>query len=295
MFGFNRRFGNIQGIRALFVRRNPILQPLSAAVGFCDVTSANIVGYTSDNTASPVGYKFIAPAFLDCGKTDTSTLNNGIVPIAITGTVPDGSSSAKRIYMQVLDGDGATVGNKLAWKDYTTTGGSKIGPGWYKHTSTSDRSETKIQPGQAVMITFPEGCDNCTIQFNGQVSTEDAYPRLQKGYNFIGNTTPVELSIQDIQLLADEGYEVPNGSTSSTRVYLQVLDEDGATVGDKLAWKDYDKSGSEHIGPGWWKHTSSTATGKSTITIKPGQGFLISGDFDVMPNLKVKIPAPKID
>ena len=47
MLGFNRRLDRIQGRRTVFVVGNPIIKTLCATVGFSDVTSANIVGYSN--------------------------------------------------------------------------------------------------------------------------------------------------------------------------------------------------------------------------------------------------------
>lgn len=249
---------------------------------FADVEGSNIVGYCSDNTASPAGFKFIAPAFIDCGGTQASVLT-ALKPVAVTGEVPDGSSTSTRIKLQVLDANGGAVGDSLGWRVKSGVGA------WYKWASSSSQPDVKLDPGQSVMITFPVGCNNCTIQFNGQVYDKDVYYPIQSGFTFVGNTTPLSINVQDFILVADEGYEVPTGSSTANRVKLQVLDEHGGVaVGyDALGWRSPTGKAT-----GWYKWSSSSNMG--SFSIAPGQGFLISYSGPEAGHLKIKIPAPKL-
>ncbi len=108
----------------------------------------------------------------------------------------------------------------------------------------------EIAPGMSVLL---ETQSSTTITFAGAVSSEGATIETVPGFNFIGNNTPVVISIQDFKIEGAEEY-IDN---------IQILNEWGAMVSQHY----YDSTEK-----GWM---DADGAALATDMIEPGQGILI--------------------
>ena len=250
-----------------------------------------MVGFQANSTAAKAGYKLYTPTFLEVGKATASTTYT-VKPIAITGTVPNGSDSSYRISLQRLKADGGAQGSVLYWKDYDTSETQHVGPGWCTGVGTAIQT-VQIQPGEGIMIKYPEGCENCTMQFSGELNQEDAYIALRDGYTLLGNQQPMQLNVNQIVPTSTdpELYPVPNGSDTTTRISIQRLTPTGGTQGSVLFWKDYDKSATSHVGPGWCTGIGTTV---QNVMLEPGEAVLVTCHDPNVAQILMKCPAAAV-
>ena len=269
MFGFNRRFGNIQGIRALFVRRNPILQPLCAAVGFSDVTSANIVGYTNPDlefdTLQNTGVVFMNTDSTDIDIQQIIPSNDGVTT-GLDGSFTirwfdGGKYSYAKWYDEVYDPED--------WEKSLEI------PGWGTDDDESVQIRKTFAPGQWFLVQPMSSVAKPKLQVAGAlVSTDASKPVYKMDLQFdtlqaVGNPFPVTCDLQAIQPSndgvttgLDGSFTVrwfDGGRYSYAKWYDEVYDPD-----------DWEKS--LEI-PGW-----GTDDDESVMIIKEfkvGEGFLI--------------------
>lgn len=253
-----------------------------------DVQSANVVGYLTSGEAAPAGFKLYTPTFTEVGEENASTMI--MKPVALSGSVPIGDSSSTRISFQKLDAAGGQSGTKLFWKDDTNTSGKKYGPGWCTGTGNVAQ-DVQIAPGEGIFITYPAGCDNCTLQFSGQVKGSESFVALKKGFTLTGNSTPVAIKLGNIIPVASGEAAVPDGSVSADRISFQKLDASGGQSGAKLFWKNYTNASGKQYGPGWCTGTGNAA---QDIDIAPGEGIFITCNAEQAESIFLKIPGVKL-
>ena len=208
-----------------------------AAVGAFAVESQNIVGYQTKDTVT--GFNFVIPSF--------KAVNGGsinIQDIKITGATDWADN------IQILDEGGATI---AAYLYATSEQSGAAADGWLDDTLAL--ADVTLAPGQSILI---DTASPAVLTFAGQVSTEDTVVETVPGFNFVGNNTPVAVSIQDFTI---------EGATDWAD-NIQILDEGGATVVAYL-YATADQSGA--AADGWLDDTLSLAD----VNLEPGQGILI--------------------
>lgn len=206
--------------------------------------------------------------------------------------MPNGKTAATRISFQKLKPTGGAQGSVLVWKDYDKSETQHIGPGWFTGVGTTPQN-VSIAPGEGFMITYPAGCDNCTMQFTGEVNQKDAYVALRVGYTLLGNQQPAQLNVNKIVPTTTDPtlYPIPNGSSSANRISLQRLKPTGGAQGSVLFWKDYDKSATQHVGPGWCTGVGTTV---QNVTLEPGEAVLVTVNDANADKFLMKIPGAEI-
>lgn len=292
MFGFNRRFGNIQGIRALFVRRNPILQPLCAAVGFSDVEGSGIVGFNTPK-AFRNGNTLFGPMFVKIGTQSVESQGSfnacDLVPVAVddvaggrTGYVPNGQDITKAISFQKLTATGGLDGDILLWLDYTQPGFGPIPEttyhGWY-NGNYIQTTELMLEAGKSVWLKMPgEAC--CTFTVAGEVVKGDIYFPLAQGNTAVCNpqaaAVTTDVANGGIYPFAADPADIPNGQDITKAISFQKLTATGGSDGDILLWLDYTQPG---FGPipettyyGWYTGNYVPVT---NCSIAPGEGLWV--------------------
>ena len=158
-----------------------------------------MVGYQTKDTVS--GFNFIAPTF---EKVSDSGVD--IQDIKLDGDVSEYADS-----IQVLDEGGAGVEQYLWTAD-----------GWIDINTFEVASKT-IPAGGSILV---DTANSVTVTMSGKVGTENYETTSVAGFNFVGNTTPVAIDIQDIKIEGD----VTEYSDS-----IQILDEGGAGV-EQYLW-----------------------------------------------------------
>ena len=196
------------------------------------------------------GFNWVAPQFLSIGETPINIQ-------ALQLDFGDGEATGAD-NLQVLDEGGATIAiyNWFPgeWMGTTTDG-------WYDENS--QLANVTLTAGQSVLIDCAD--DGTVVKVFGEVATTDYATTAVAGFNFVGNTTPVTINVQDIQL--DFGDGEATGADN-----LQLLDDGGATLAI------YNWFPGEWMGTstdGWYDENSQLAD----FDLAPGQGILIdSGD-----------------
>ena len=187
--------------------------------------AAMVVGYQTKDTV--VGFNFIAPTFESVGSSGVN-----IQDIKLDGDVNEYGDN-----IQVLDDGGATMETYLWTAD-----------GWID-INTFEAAEKTLAAGESVLI---ESANSVKVTMAGEVGASDYTTTSVAGFNFVGNTTPVDIDIQAITLAGDVNEYGDN---------IQILDEGGATIETYLWTAD-----------GWIDiNTFETAT----KTITAGQGLLV--------------------
>ena len=193
-----------------------------AAVTF-GLESANVVGYQTKDTVA--GFNFVAPTFKSVGGESVA-----IQDIKLEGEVTEYSDS-----IQILDKGGATEATYLWTAD-----------GWIDGTFAL--TDVSLTPGQSILL---DTANKVSVSMSGEVRKTSYTTESVSGFNFVGNTTPVEIDIQKIKL---------SGAYTEYSDSIQILDEGGATVETYLWTAD-----------GWIDGTFSLAT----KSIEAGLGLLI--------------------
>ena len=197
------------------------------------------------------GFNWVAPQFLTVGGT----------PINIQDLQLDfGDGEALGgDNLQILDEGGATIVT-YNWFPGDWMGTDK--DGWFDENS--ELANVTLDSGMSVLINCDT--DGTVVKIFGEVGTADYETTAVAGFNFVGNTTPVTINIQDIQLDFGNG-EAQGGDN------LQLLDNGGATV-TTYNWFPGDWMGTST--DGWYDENSELAD----VELAPGQGVLINADTD---------------
>ena len=237
---FRLSFHSRTGLR--LPRRPP---PLSFIPPACaaEVYSSNIVGY--QKVQLQPGFNFVAPQFVAVGG-DSIDLQSIRLDVA-----DDEATGGDNI--QILDEGGATIATYF-WLPGEWVGGDKSG--WMD--DNGDLAEVDLANGLGVLV---DSADDATVTISGEVSQLDSEVTAVAGFNFVGNSTPTPIDIQDIQIdVADE--DATGGDN------LQILDDGGATIATYFwlpgEWVGGDKSG-------WMDDNGNLAE----LELAPGQGVLV--------------------
>ena len=210
-----------------------------------EVVSSNIVGYQKV-TLQP-GFNFVAPQFTAVG--------GGAIDLqSIKLDVADEDASGND-NIQILDEGGATLATYF-WYPADWFGGEHSG--WIDG-DTGELVEESLANGLSVLV---DSADTATVTIAGEVSPDNTTVVSVAGFNFVGNSTPVEIDIQDIQIdVADED--------ASGNDNIQILDEGGATLATYF-WYPADWFGGERSG--WIDGDTGEL---AEVSLAPGQGVLL--------------------
>ena len=204
------------------------------------------------------GFNFVAPQFTAVGG-GAIDLENIRLDVA-----DDDASGGDNI--QILDDGGATVASYY-WLPPAASGSTKAG--WFDENF--DPADVSVQNGRSVLL---ESSDDLTVTISGEVATNTTEVVSVAGFNFVGNSSPVAINIQDITLDIDDN-DASGGDN------IQILDDGGATIASYY-WLPPAASGSTKAG--WFDENFDEAD----VELAPGQGFLLEASDDDIPIL---IPA----
>ena len=184
-----------------------------------------VVGYQSVNTVA--GFNFIAPTFESVTETGVS-----IQDIKLGDGASEYSDS-----VQVLDDGGATTETYFWTAD-----------GWVDG-NTFEVTDKKITAGASVLV---DTANPLKVTMSGKVGEAEYKTTSVAGFNFVGNTKPVDIDIQKIKLIGD---------ASEYSDSIQILDDGGATI-ETYFW----------TADGW---VDGNTFELATKNIPAGQGLLI--------------------
>ena len=240
MLGFNRRLDRIQGRRTVFVVGNPIIKTLCATVGFSDVTSANIVGYSNKDLRG--NGQLASAVFENVGVAKTIKVSE----LKITGyeEAYAGSGFDCMLTFTRMDEFGRTMedpelhgadacmfyfsatwdGENNKWND----------PVWYDLDGNEVNAENDFtfDFGEGFWLNAPESIDGEVLKLvsSGQVVAEDySYPLRGNG-NVVANPAPIDVAVFDMGV---SGYEEAYaGSGFDCMLTFTRMDEFGRTMED---------------------------------------------------------------
>lgn len=186
--------------------------------------------------------------------------------------------------VQILTSSG-TVQSKYAWYD-----NGELPKGWYNSNGSAisgGASSVKLKAGMAVWI---QG-RGMKLTSAGAVNESDIdFVARASGFDAVGNTTPVELSLNQ---LAVSGYDAPvwddeegewTDGCDGTFV-VQFLTSSG-TVQSKYAWYD-----NGELAQGWYNSNGTAISGgASSVKLPAGSGVWIQGR-----GMTLRIPAPELN
>ena len=214
------------------------------------MVSSNIVGYQKVDIQA--GFNFVAPQFTTIGDTaiDLQSIRLDVADADATGDEN----------IQVLDENGNPVASYY-WYPADWFGGEKSG---WVDGDTGDLADVALENGMSVLV---EGIDDSTLTIYGEVSNSDAESVAVAGFNFVGNSSPKTISIQDLQIdVADEN------ATGDDNI--QILDENGNPVATYY-WYPADWFGGEKSG---W--VDGETGDLADVELTPGQGVLFESVDD---------------
>ena len=214
------------------------------------MVSSNIVGY--QKVEIQPGFNFVAPQFTAMGDTaiDLQSIRLDVADDDATGSEN----------IQILDENGNPVA-QYYWFAKDWFGGDKSG--WFDG-DTGTLAEVDLENGMSVLV---EGIDDSTLTIFGEVPETDAASTAVAGFNFVGNSSPSAINIQDLQInVADED------ATGSDNI--QILDENGNPIA-QYYWFAKDWFGGEKSG--WFDGDTGAL---ADVELAPGQGVLFESADD---------------
>ena len=233
VLGLNGSLDRIQGRRPVFVFGNPIIKTLCATVGFSDVTSANVVGYTEANPVS-LGRRAAGVSFFNIQNGAATTLGD----LKISGYDPEEGTDGDAD-IQTLTPGGKTD-KSYKWVDFWD---DEEGPlvhwyGWYSmdvdpETYEDDCNDVPLNPGDGVWLYAKSGLK---IQGVGAVpagSVKTYLPASGTGRKFVVNPMPMETTLGKLVVF---GYDPEEGSDGE--VDIQTLNP-GGTTNKSYKWVDF--------------------------------------------------------
>jgi hypothetical protein len=222
---------------------------LSATAVVAEVTSANIVGY--QNITAGSGFTVLAPTFVTVGESKVFTLG------AVTGDFEEFDS------LQFFNA-GGNVNQEVFWLTADSSGGVE---GWH-NDSIEYMGDTVVDAGTAIFVSTASGA---TVMLSGQVEPGDVEIAAGVGFTVAGNSTPVDMTLADLQLTNIQEFDS-----------LQFFDA-GGNVNQEVFWLTADSSGGVE---GW--HNDSVEY-QGGVTLPAGKGFFLSSAAG---GVTLTIPAP---
>ena len=256
---------------------------IAAGVAVADVTSANVVGYQNQPLVGNNGVNWVVATIQDMNNTlEEQTLGSFKIP---TDQAFGGGAT---IVLEIYGTDGKLKGEYSFCDEENAAGYGLTYPGWYPleamqywSATDDDLSNDVIVPfGSGVIITSGEA--DTTVTFAGQVLGEKTYRLFgNNGVNWIGNATPVNLTLGDLGIPTDQAFG--GGAT----IVLEIYGTDGKLKGEYSFCDEENAAGYGLTNPGWYpleamQYWSATDDDLSNdIPLTSGQMVIItSGEAD---------------
>ena len=203
--------------------------------------SANVVGYLDYTLAR--GFNFFSPVF---EKTDGSDVMLSDIALKNAG---DGES-----YIQIVTTAGG-LGPKYFWISPDMTGEADWS--WFDMDNWAP-VDFALTDGQGFYVYA--GTTTAKAEVAGQVRDNVFNVPLARGFNCVGNSTPVDLDVQDMAL----------SNAGDGQSYIQVVTSAGA-LGPKYFWISPDMTGEAD----WSWFDMDNWAPISGVTYLAGEGFYL--------------------
>ena len=244
---------------------------LWGTVGFADVESANVVGYTTK--AAGANLNWYAPQFFTVGA-NTTDINDIKLDDGGTGTVGWGDS------MQIVGPLGNPSEMYFYWDPSSDPTGAATGYYWGDDA------------GNAVAVSFDAGdgiaIDNMNglafaLNNAGDVPTEDVSFTASANLNWTGNPFPEAINLNAVTL--DDGGAGTVGWGDS----MQIV----GPLGNPSEMYFYWDSSSDPTGTATGYYWGDDAGNAVDVTLKPGDGFAIDNMNGLTFDIKIACPYTK--
>ena len=238
------------------------------------VSSANIVGYSTQSMLAETGYNFIIPTFVDVGA-DTATYD--LQNLKLVNAPGDGMTD----YIVGYDQDACLTMEDYYW---TTVAGDFMQicqkDGWYNGMMGTELVESKtLSLGTGLYLYL--GTAGASVQYAGQVFAEAfTTPALSAGYSMVGNATPVVQDLQNIKLVDAPG----DGMTD----YIVGYDANACLTEEDYYWTTVEGDFMQICQKDGWYNGMMGTELVEDYTLQPGQGFYLYLGTE---GAKVKFPA----
>ena len=246
-----------------------------ATTGLCDITSANIVGYSSKSTGADNNFVTISFALVGYNTADIQQIK-----LSDPDSVTDGIGWGSETFV-LWEGLPTVVdGSYFTYLDPSMGSEGQTDYFWGDMT-TGVSAQFSVIGGQAVVVNCAEGLQ---VTFSGQVPEGAVEFESIKDNNFTGNPFPAAIDIQAIKISDPNTVTDGIGWGSETFVLWEGL----PTVVDGSYFTYLDSSmGSEGQTDYFW---GDMTTGVSAVyPIAPSQGVVINTPAA---GLKIKIDPP---
>ena len=258
---------------------------IAASVAVADVTSANIVGYTTEEMAENGLGATAGAAFIP-----VSGESFDLAELSVTGVTA--GKTANALEAQTLDEYGGTD-RSFMWKDTENQFTHVKMFGWYEdnktaYSSLTEDQKVKLGPGEALFcITKTAGAK---LQTSGAVPQEDVYSDIAEDNGMgvvLANPTPVKVDLGDCKVSG-----CTPGKTANA-LEVQTLDEYGGTD-RSFMWKDTENQFTHVKMLGWYEDNKTdytTIPADQKVKLDPGKGVFIIKKC----NLDIQFVWPKVE
>jgi hypothetical protein len=216
-----------------------------------------------------------AASFESIGAADGSAT---LADIKITGYDPydeeeDEGGTSGQFSIQFLNASGKMTANYQWFDDDVTTG-------WKSAGAVVDASTVKLSAAGAV---WTKGA-GLSMTSSGAVSDADIVKNFAAtGFEAVGNTTPVDLTLADLAVTGYEPYdEIEDEGGTSGQFSIQFLNAQGKMTAN-YQWFDDD------VTTGW--KSGGAVVDATTVTIPAGTGVWVKGAGLTL-TIPTPIPAP---
>ena len=234
-----------------FGETNKWLVSISAAVaaaGAIAVDSQNVVGYDNSYEAGD-GNNFICAPFLGVGYNTVD-----IQSIQIPGAEWDG------VIFSIWEGvPTVREGSEFSYNDASNDPSGEATEAYWGDSDYNPVSYS-IAPGQGFVL---DNASGYTLQFAGQVPTNDVTIAADEGNNFFGNPFPAAIDIQSIQIPGAEW----DGVIFSIWEGVPTVRE-----GSEFSYNDASNDPSGEATEAYWGDSDYNPV---SYSIAPGQGFVL--------------------
>ena len=184
-----------------------------------------------------------------------------------SGLTAGSSSAADIIYKVGIDGTGA-----LAWQIYYYQEAPIFagGNGWRQlgKSASSSMQDVGVFPDEGLIIKRRSGSD-VTVTLTGSVKTSNSRTAIQKGFNLVSLSYPVDSSLENLGLYNAAGTLLTSGSSSTADRIYYVNDQGQFDI------FYYQEAPVFAGGNGWRKLGASASTDQKDSVIPAGRSIVV--------------------
>ena len=238
-------------------------------LGECSVSP--VVGYQAQSFVQNMNFR--CAAFVPVGKDRAAMTLGDFIPNEdfVNSSImflTTGGATARTTF------DGATVAERYTY--WTADDDPEDGPGWYLYAdddATVNQNDKIVPFGQAFCVTRTQTETDATLTTAGEVQDTPVTLSFVQNMNFVGNCSPVDLTLGDITPNEDFVnssimFLTTGGATARTTF-------DGAQVAERYTYWTADDDPED--GAGWYLYADDdAASNMNSRPVPAGQAFCVT-------------------